>query len=116
MEGTVKWYNFRKGYGFIQGEDGEDYFVHYTAVPKGLRVDENDKVSFDPIENEKGKQATNLQMLEKAPREARKPRPAPATEDDADEEPTLEDDETEADVQDDAEEVAEEAEDEEKEA
>jgi len=61
MEGTIKWYNFRKGYGFVEGEDGEDYFVHFTAVPKDVKIMENDKVSFDPTENEKGKQASNLE-------------------------------------------------------
>ncbi len=33
MKGIVKWYNIRKGYGFIQGEDGNDVFVHKTAIP-----------------------------------------------------------------------------------
>ena len=36
MKGTVKWYNPRKGYGFIEGEDGKDVFVHRTAVPLSL--------------------------------------------------------------------------------
>ena len=35
MKGTIKWYNARKGYGFIDGEDGKDVFVHQSAVPTG---------------------------------------------------------------------------------
>jgi CspA family cold shock protein len=115
MEGTVKWYNFKKGYGFIEGEDGEDYFVHFTAVPKGVSLRENDKVSFEPTENEKGKQASNVQLLEKGSERADIPKKeeAPAN-NAAEKESTLEENETEADAQEDAEEVAEEAEDEEK--
>jgi len=62
MEGTVKWYNVRKGYGFIAGDDGEEYFVHFTAVPQDVRLNENDRVSFDPAEGEKGKQAQNVSL------------------------------------------------------
>lgn len=119
MEGTVKWYNFKKGYGFIQGEDGNDYFVHFTAIPKGTSLRENDKVSFEPAENEKGKQATNLQLLTKAsdrddvPKEESAEKVAPA--EGAEDEETLEEGESEADVQEDAEEVAEDAEEDKKE-
>ncbi len=61
MEGKIKWYNFKKGYGFVLGEDGKEYFVHFTAVPKGTRLNENDEVTFDVEETEKGPQARNLQ-------------------------------------------------------
>lgn len=63
MEGTVKWFNTNKGYGFLAGDDGEEYFVHFTAVPKGVRLNENDRVSFEPAETERGKQAKNVQLL-----------------------------------------------------
>ncbi len=65
MEGTVKWYNIRKGYGFVKGEDGEDYFLHHTALDKRVFLRENDQVSFEPTETEKGKQALNVQLLQK---------------------------------------------------
>ena len=75
MEGTVKWFDGKKGYGFIVSSDGQEYFVHYTAVPKGVRLRENDKVSFDAADTQRGKQAQNVQLLEKgqAPVRERKP-------------------------------------------
>ena len=60
MEGTVKWFNIKKGYGFITGDDGEDYFVHYTAIKDKAFVRDNDHVSFDPAQTERGKQAQNV--------------------------------------------------------
>lgn len=49
MKGTVKWFNPRTGYGFITGEDGDDYFVHYTSIQSdGFRtLKENTEVTFD---------------------------------------------------------------------
>ena len=60
MKGKVKWYNFKKGFGFISGEDGKDYFVHFTAVPKGAMLREEDDVNFDAVETDKGIQAQNI--------------------------------------------------------
>ena len=73
MEGTVKWFDGKKGYGFIVASDGQEYFVHFTAVPKGLRLRENDKVSFDAADTERGKQAQNVQLLEKGQAQEGKP-------------------------------------------
>jgi len=66
MEGTVKWFNMKKGYGFIKGEDGEEYFVHQSSLAEGTFIRDNDLVSFEPAESEKGKQAQNVKLLKKA--------------------------------------------------
>ena len=61
-EGTVKWFDNKKGYGFIKREEGEDIFVHYSAIKgdgfKSLNQDE--KVSFELVEGPKGPQASNV--------------------------------------------------------
>ncbi|MCK4927156.1 MAG: cold shock domain-containing protein [Candidatus Aenigmarchaeota archaeon] len=62
MEGTVKWFNADKGFGFIEGDDGEDYFVHHTALAEGTGLNENDKVSFEPAQTERGKQAQKVEL------------------------------------------------------
>ena len=73
VSGTVKWFNGRKGYGFISSEDGNDVFVHYSSISKDgdeyATLNENDKVEFDVSEGQKGPQASNVVVTEKAPRE-----------------------------------------------
>ena len=61
-EGTVKWFNSRKGYGFIASEDGRDVFVHYANIAgDGYKnLVEGDPVSFDIVEGEKGLRAENV--------------------------------------------------------
>jgi len=63
MKGTVKWYNFRKGYGFIEGEDGKDVFVHRTSIPEGISLNEGDQVEFEVEDSEKGPKAVNVKKL-----------------------------------------------------
>lgn len=63
MKGTIKWYNARKGYGFIQGEDGKDVFVHRSAIPAGTFLNEGDRVEFDVESSERGPKAVNVQKL-----------------------------------------------------
>jgi len=65
MEGTVKWFNRKKGYGFIEGEDGKSYFAHYTALDQGTFIRENDRVSFEPVQTDKGEQAQKVVLLQK---------------------------------------------------
>lgn len=62
MKGTVKWFDPKKGYGFITTEDGTDIFVHYSAIQGGgyKELKENQKVTFDVTEGPKGKQASNV--------------------------------------------------------
>ncbi|MCR5796557.1 cold shock domain-containing protein [Eubacterium xylanophilum] len=62
MKGTVKWFNAKKGYGFISDESDNDVFVHYSALQMdGFRVvKEGDEVEFDIIDGEKGPQAANV--------------------------------------------------------
>jgi cold shock protein len=67
MKGKVKWYNFKKGFGFISGEDGKDYFVHFTAVPQGVMLREEDEVNFEAAETDKGIQAQNITVGNSAP-------------------------------------------------
>jgi len=62
MNGKVKWYNNAKGFGFIEGEDGQDYFVHYTALDEGFVIKDNDEITFEPVETEKGKQAKDIAL------------------------------------------------------
>jgi CspA family cold shock protein len=61
-EGTVKWFNQRKGYGFIATSDGRDVFVHYSNISgEGFKtLVEGDPVSFDIVEGEKGPRADNV--------------------------------------------------------
>ena len=61
-EGTVKWFNPKKGYGFIAAEEGRDIFVHYANISgDGYKtLAEGDLVSFDIVEGEKGPRAENV--------------------------------------------------------
>lgn len=63
MKGTIKWYNTRKGYGFIEGEDGKDIFVHKTSLPEGVFVNEGDKVEYETEDSERGLKAVNIKKL-----------------------------------------------------
>lgn len=63
MKGTVKWYNTRKGFGFIEGEDGKDVFVHQSAVPMGTFLNEGNRVEFDIESTARGPKAVNIRKL-----------------------------------------------------
>jgi CspA family cold shock protein len=63
--GKVKWFSDQKGYGFITQDDGDDVFVHFSAVQgKGYRsLSEGDEVEFDVVKTDKGFQATNVRRI-----------------------------------------------------
>ena len=64
MNGTVKWYNVRQGYGFIQGEDGKDAFVHKDDLPfLTVFLNSGEKVEYIRENTKKGLKATNLKFL-----------------------------------------------------
>jgi len=64
-EGQVKWFNEKKGYGFIQQDNGQDLFVHYTAIQgDGFKtLTEGQRVSFEIEETSKGPKAKNVQII-----------------------------------------------------
>jgi CspA family cold shock protein len=65
VEGTVKWFSDKKGFGFIEREDGEDVFVHHSAINMtGFKsLDEGDRVSFEVEEGNRGPAASNVTKL-----------------------------------------------------
>ncbi|AJE02279.1 MULTISPECIES: cold-shock protein [Geobacter] len=62
VNGTVKWFNDSKGFGFIEQENGEDVFVHFSAITgDGFKsLAEGDRVTFDVVKGQKGLQAANV--------------------------------------------------------
>ncbi|MCA9883698.1 MAG: cold shock domain-containing protein [Anaerolineae bacterium] len=66
VQGTVKWFNADKGYGFITQESGSDLFVHYSEIQgNGFRsLNEGDRVEFEITEGRKGKQASAVTVMQ----------------------------------------------------
>lgn len=65
MKGKVKWFNAEKGYGFIEREDGDDVFVHFSAIEaEGFKtLDDGQDVEFEIVEGARGPQAANVVKL-----------------------------------------------------
>ncbi|MFH1836408.1 MAG: cold shock domain-containing protein [Methanobacteriota archaeon] len=63
VEGTVKFFNRMKSFGFINGDDGKDYFVHESGIAGGKTINEGDRVSFDITEGDRGPKAENVTLL-----------------------------------------------------
>ena len=62
-EGTVKFFNRMKNFGFIHGDDGNDYFVHSTGLKPGVALNEGDRVSFTIVQGEKGPKAEEVDKI-----------------------------------------------------
>ncbi|SJZ94572.1 cold-shock protein [Selenihalanaerobacter shriftii] len=65
LTGTVKWFDAKKGYGFIESEEGDDIFVHFSAIEEeGFKaLEDGQEVEFGIVEGEKGPQAENVTKL-----------------------------------------------------
>ncbi|MFL0402704.1 cold shock protein CspC [Bacillus nitratireducens] len=65
MQGRVKWFNAEKGFGFIEREDGDDVFVHFSAIQQdGYKsLEEGQQVEFDIVDGARGPQAANVLKL-----------------------------------------------------
>ncbi len=65
LNGTVKWFNDDKGFGFISAEDGNDYFAHFSQINKeGFKtLQEGAEVTFEIIQGDKGPQASNIETV-----------------------------------------------------
>lgn len=62
-EGTVKFFNAMKNFGFIAGDDGKEYFVHVSGIKGGVALNEGDKVSFDVEQGDRGPKAVNVEKI-----------------------------------------------------
>ena len=60
MKGKVKFFNGMKGFGFIAGEDGNEYFVHKSGLKEGTTLQENDSVNFEVEQGDRGPKAGNV--------------------------------------------------------
>ncbi len=60
MKGTVKFFNEVKGFGFIAGEDGKEVFVHKSSLEEGVVLNNNDSVTFDVEQGDRGAKAVNV--------------------------------------------------------
>jgi len=63
VEGTVKFYNFKKRFGFITGDDGKDYFFHQSGIATTNYIKDEMRVSFDIVEDERGPKAVNVKDI-----------------------------------------------------
>jgi CspA family cold shock protein len=60
MNGTVKFFNRMKGFGFIAADDGKEYFVHQSALEEGVTLNENDSVEFEVEQGDRGPKAVKV--------------------------------------------------------
>ena len=84
MKGKVKFFNDMKGFGFIEADDGKEYFVHQTGLTEGVTLNENDTVEFEVEQGDRGPKAVNVSMASEDASEE------PEAEESAEEEPKAE--------------------------
>jgi CspA family cold shock protein len=63
VEGTVKFYNEMKNFGFIAGDDGKEYFVHVSGLKEGTTLREGDKVKFEVVQGDRGPKAEQVEKI-----------------------------------------------------
>ena len=85
-EGTVKFFDSGKHFGFINGDDGKSYYFHESQVAQGTRVTDGDRVSFTPAHGERGPKAENVKKLAKAEAKEAESEPEKSEESEASEE------------------------------
>ncbi len=66
FEGKVKWFDPKKGFGFIERDEGDDVFVHFSSIEReGFKsLEEGQKVTFEIVDSDKGPQASNVNLVE----------------------------------------------------
>lgn len=94
VEGTVKFFDETKHFGFINGDDGKSYFVHDSALKEGVSIAEGDRVTFDAVQGDKGPKAENVSKSGDKPAEAPKEEAKAETEEVTKEEAPAESEET----------------------
>ena len=62
ISGTVKSWNTSQGWGFIEGDDGEDYYIHVSKVRRGQSISDNSRVKFDVSQGQRGPEAENVTL------------------------------------------------------
>ena len=63
MKGKLKWFNSTKGFGFIAGDDGNDYFVHTSQLPQDEKLEDGEEIEFETKDTEKGLQAIEVKKI-----------------------------------------------------
>ena len=64
QQGTIKFYNRSKRYGFIKGDDGNEYFFHESGLSDGIYVKDDDNVEFDVADGDRGQKAVNISLVD----------------------------------------------------
>ncbi|KXZ58941.1 cold-shock protein [Brevibacterium sp. HMSC08F02] len=66
--GRVKWFDSDKGFGFVTGDDGEEFFMHSSSLPDGVTVHKGSRLDFDIVDSRRGRQVLRARLLDAPPR------------------------------------------------